>query len=153
MGFLEILVSMGSLFQSFGPRDDMVLWPLTMLQWGYKFIRRWSCFYFALVSRGKHFIHVLWGQFILLFEDMGCNVLFKYSSNWKPIYFFKLSNPNVRSVTQGQTKSNALVLTNLKFVWKFILQNWHNQNGAELEHCIIVVLVEVLKTYSYATGI
>ena len=42
----------------------------------YKFIRRLSGFYFALVSRGKHFIHVLWGQFILLFEDMGCNVLF-----------------------------------------------------------------------------
>ena len=51
---------------------------------------------------------------------MSCNVLFKSNSNWKPIDFLKLSNPNVRSVSQGQAKSNELVLINLKFVWKFL---------------------------------
>ena len=35
-----------------------------------KCIRWWSSFILSLVSRGIHFIHVLWGQFILLFEDM-----------------------------------------------------------------------------------
>ena len=115
--FLEVLMSMESLFQSFSPKkviDLIVTFSVTVAQ--YRFIRIRYSFDFALANRGKHLIHVLLRKLIMLFKDMSYNVLFKSSSNWKPIYFLKLINPNVRSVSQGQAKSNELVLANFKIV-------------------------------------
>ena len=60
----------------------------------HKLIRRRPGLDFAQVSRGKHFVHILRGQIILLFEDMGCHIFsnlfltgsqFIYLNSFNPI--------------------------------------------------------------------